>query len=347
MTRFPLLGIALLLAAGCAAPETGPVPAPAAAEPASPAPQTPPETPDGIAALAFSSDGLRLLVGDAGGALRCRDLWADREAWRATAHSGQVRTISADPAGRVVVTLGEDLVVAARDLATGEARWSVRIPDGALYPRQPVAFARDGRSLAWGGLDNSIRVLNSEDGAEIASLPTVGATALAFSADGRTLYAGSHMTEITAFDLDTRKVTATLLETGPRGAGYVVTDLALSPDGSALWAGYEDGSVREWTLSAGGSRGFASVPLDVSAPVVAVGFPGEGEYPAAVYVDGRISRFTYGGTLNGDRMIGSDQSRVDVPLVEAAAFDPTSRRIAVGGRDGVVRVLPDPFPAAR
>ncbi len=117
-----------------------------------------------------------------------------------------------------------------------------------------VAFSTDGAVLGIGGLGKvalwdtaaakEIRLFDSKEGANPASLPAVAS--LAFAADGKTLAIGCYDGAIRLFDRVKGKEIRTL-----EGHGSVTYALAFSADGRILASGSFDKTVRLWETFSG------------------------------------------------------------------------------------------------
>jgi WD40 repeat protein len=123
---------------------------------------------------------------------------------------------------------------------------------GHLNSVSTVAISPDGKCLASGGFDDTIKLWNLDTGELLHTLTKHSQPVLAvtFSPDGQTLISGSVDDTIKLWNLDTGDTIGTIGEHSD-SVTSIADSLALTPDGQAIASGSDDNTIKLWQLSTG------------------------------------------------------------------------------------------------
>jgi hypothetical protein len=155
-----------------------------------------------VCSLQFSSDGMRLMTGSAGGSIEAWDLVSRTRLQSFEGHAPQPTIARFLPDGKRVISAGLDDTIRIWEIAGGREQWCF---ESRLRGVRALDVAPDGKTAAWAGLDSVVVVWDLEQRRKkfefITKAPFL--TTVKFSPDGGALAAAGGESLIRIYDMRT------------------------------------------------------------------------------------------------------------------------------------------------
>ena len=189
-----------------------------------------------------------------------------------------------------------------------------------------VAITPDGKTIASGSGDNSVKVWNLKSGQERRTFAghTGSVWAVALTPDGRTIVSVSRDRTVKAWDLETGGEIRTL-----QGHSEEITSVAVTPDGTTIVSGSSDGTVKVWDLASGRERRTLAGHTD---PVTAVAVTPDGKTIVSGSWDKTVKVWDLTSGQQRHTLAGHTE------WVTAVVVTPDGKTIVSGSRDGFVKL---------
>jgi hypothetical protein len=201
-----------------------------------------------VSAVAFSSDGGRILSGDSDGSVKLWDAATGQLLHTFFGHRGIIFDVAFSPDGSRLLSGSADKTLKVWDAAS---RQILHTFNGHQKPILSVAFSPDGSSVLSGSSDDTVKLWDVVSGQLIRTFTghDSGILSIAFSPDGEYLLSGSLNGVLKLWDRATGRARHSIT-----GHYSSVLSVTFSSDGDHLLSGSSDNAIKLWNTKTGRLR---------------------------------------------------------------------------------------------
>jgi WD40 repeat protein/class 3 adenylate cyclase/tRNA A-37 threonylcarbamoyl transferase component Bud32 len=195
-----------------------------------------------VMAVAFSSDGQRIVTASRDSTAKVWDAASGRALLTLKGHTGAVFSAAFSPDGQRIVTGSDDHTAKVWDAASGRELLALK---GHTHWIMSVAFSPDGQRIVTGSEDKTAKVWDAASGGELLTLNGRGdgIRSVAFSPDGQRIVTGGENQPARVWEAASGRELLMLNASS--------SPVAFSPDGQRIVTGGQDNTARVWEAASG------------------------------------------------------------------------------------------------
>jgi len=225
--------------------------------------------------VSFSPDSKRIIAAD-GNDIKVLDASSGKKLMTLSGHDKAIWALSYSPDGTRIASAGLDKTVRIWNANTGSEIRTLRghgdspLMADFISPVASVAFSPDGKLVASGSYDYTVKLWDVETGAELMTIDKHSSLVndVAFSPDGKRIASASSDSTIRVCDVVTGGELQVL-----KGHEGQVSSVCFSPDGKRIVSGATDETIRIWDAA----KGYEVQALGVQGVVWEICFSPDGK----------------------------------------------------------------------